>query len=302
MQPASAPKLSADIQDDFQRLRQQTFADLRHDLRHQNHLLSLQLQERQRQTEEARRLLQQGGLDLRRLDTMDAEKERLLNRFLEQARPELLTPSPRQKGHRQAQEVRARVAQHIGQQATLLGTDLITGSPSELEPAFTTQVARDLKAIQSGSGWGCGTVENPNYPDPTVYWWYMWTPSQSGAHQFWVSAPYSGFYIARADDSWYNCKYIKVYAFYEVDVYQFYWRGADRRPVVDQRGANINRTGQVAGSLQWSFSHPLESGAPVWVQIRATLDVSAKGSGSYGELNFSDGDGTLGEPTVSIYR
>lgn len=301
-QPPNTPNRSTDTDVWFQNLRQKTLEELRQDIQHKNRVFSLQLNERLQRDQEARRFLQECGLDLQRLDQAEKQEEQLLDQFLQQTRPPLLKRPRKQEAPIRTQQAKKQLVSEMGQPLTLAGTDVVTNLRTGSEPTFTPQIARNIKNTMSGSGWGCGVKENPNYPDTMAYWWYTYTPSQSRVHNFWVSTPYAGFYVIRANDRWYNCKYSKTYAFYEVDVYQFSWRGADRRTVVDRRSGNINETGRLEGALYWSFTHPLEGGAPVTVRITATLDVYAQGSGDYGELNFADGtDNYLDEPVVSIY-
>jgi hypothetical protein len=303
---SAEPGSPAEFGSRFQRVRQQALSEIREDLRQKNAVFHLQLEDRQRQDEESRRLLRESGLDLENLEKLDTQEERLLDRFLQEVRPPLASRPRVQEAHLQALATQAAVLPYMGQHATLLGADLATNLRHDAEPVFVWLYgAGDVKLANTmtGSGWGCFVSENPDYPDAMTVWWYVWTPPQDGAYRFWVVAPYSGFRVIRANDSWYNCKYAKAYAFYEVDVYQFFWRGADLQTMIDRRGSNINEAGPVSGSLHWNFSHPLGSNHPVIIEIRLTLDVYAQGSGAHAELNFSDGEGnSLGSPVVFIEK
>lgn len=295
---AANPKPSMDLE----QLRESTLAALRQEIQHQRQSAALQRDERRRQGDEAFQLLQDCGVERQRLDRLEAQEQEQLNRYLDGIRPGLVESPPRPRRAESDEAPHAALLAELGPTLTPVKSDVLTQLRSTSEAEFTTLSRRDLKASMSGSGWGCWVEENPAYPDTMAYWWYSYTPSTTRSYNFWVSAPYAGFYVIRADDSWYNCKYAKSYAFYEVDVYQHYWRGADRRTVIDRRDDNINQSGQVAGAIYWFFSQPLLANIPVTVRVTATLDVYAQGGGSYAELNFADGaDHYLDPPAVIIY-
>jgi hypothetical protein len=271
----------------FLELRRSTLAERERELEHNRYVFSLQLEERRRQAEQARQLLVQSGIELEQLERLDAEQDI--------------------EGHLQERFANGPRYRHMGEAPTLLGADLATYANAADEPTFVWLYEAgsiDLDTNQQGGEWSCLFLEeNPDYVDPTADWWYTWTPPEDGVYSFWAIAPYSGFYIIRANDAWYNCKYAKAHAFVEVDVHQYFWRGPDRRTIVDKRGSNIQETGLASGALQWFFNEPLNADDEVTVRVTTTLDVFAKGTGDYAELNFSEGEGNyLGTPGVFITK
>jgi len=306
--PRPSPSRSpAEMSKAFQRLRQETLAQIRRDDAHQKRIFALQLKERQAQAEHARQLLAQAGLDVKHLDDLEAEEDKRLAEFLQIVRPPLISPPRNFENHLQARTAQATLHQHVGQAATLLGADVCRDHRADGEPTFVwlydDDNVKDVLDKLKGSGWGCFVKENPDYPNSTATWWYMWTPPEDGLYAFWAIVPYSGFYVIRANDSWYNCKYAKAHAFADLDIHQYFWRESRRRSLVDKRGSNIDATSLASGSVHFNFTEPLNAGDEITVRVTVTLDVYAQGSGSYAELNFSEGEANfLGVPGVFISK
>jgi hypothetical protein len=217
------------------------------------------------------------GLDLKRLDGLEAEEDRLLADFLRQVRPPLADWQHDLEAHLRARTTQAARYPHMGQQATLLGADISTnmrdGSGATFVWLYDAEEIRSLSDVLQGSGWGRLVKENPAYPNTTAQWWYLWTPPEDGTYWFWVIATYSGFRAVRANDKWYNRKYAKAHFYYDVDVHQYFWHGPDYQTVMDKRGSNITDAGEVSGSIHWLFGHRLKGGDEVTVKVTATLDV-----------------------------
>lgn len=294
--------LAGEAQASYRRLRQQTLQDLRQELQHKNRRFALQRDARLRREKERMQFLADSGVSLRRIEEEERRDAQELEEILAKDRTQVIDPAPHRPAEIRSREDREFLISQMGNPVELAGMDVLTGLRTGAEPEFSATYQRDLKSTMSGSGWGCGVKENPDYPDTMAYWWHVFTPAQARTFTFYISAPYSGFYVTRADDSWYNCKYVKTYCFYDMDVYQLSWRGMERRTVLDRRGSNVNDTGRMQGTTVWSFNHALQAGIPVTVRVRITLDIYAQGGGSYGELNFADGSANyLESPEVYIY-
>jgi hypothetical protein len=291
----------------FMQLREATIADAQRDYERNQYLHSLQLKEREQQAEEARQLLVRSGFDLKHLDHLEATEDRLRHAFLQQVRPPLAERPLALEAHLQDRFAQAMLYHHVGDTPTLLGADLSAPGTADGEPTYVwlydAEKIKDLTSISEGSGSGCFVRENPDFPDPTAKWWYTWTPPEDGLYSFWVVAPYSGFCIIRANDKWYNCKYAKAHAFVEVNVHQYFWLGRHEQTIIDKRGSNIQDTSLVSGSVHFLFNEPLKGGDEMVVRITVTLDTYVQGSGSYAELNFTEGQANyLRAPFVFISK
>jgi hypothetical protein len=291
----------------FLRLREETIAEEKRDFERNKYLDSLQLKEREQQAEEAFQLLLRCGIDQKELDQLEATEDRLQEAFLQQVRPPLVERQQVLEAHLQDRFARSALYQYAGSAPTLLGADLSRPASADGEPTYVwlydAEKIKDLTSTMENSGWGCFLKENPDYPDPNAKWWYTWTPPEDGLYSFWVIAAYSGFFIIRANDKWYNCKYAKAHAFVDVNVHQYFWRGRHERTIVDRRGSNIQDSSLVSGSVHFLFNESLNGGDEMKIRITITLDTYARGSGSYAELNFSDGEANfLRAPAVFISK
>lgn len=274
---------------------------------HKQATFQSQLEDRQQLDQEARKLLQDGGLQFGALDKLETRENQLRNRFVKKVRPPLADAPLTDEQRIRDRWFQSRINQPALQAATLVGADTFSFANGEGEPTTVwfddTEKIDNLKNSMSGSGWGCFVKENPNYPDEMVTWWYLWVPPAEGSYWFWVVSAYAGFYIVKANDGYFNCKYAKAHAFTEVDVYQYFWHGQETRTIIDKRDDNINEAGRVSGSVHFNFSRSLGAGDVMAVKVTTTLDVYAQGSGSYAELNFNDGEGNyLRAPLVFISK
>jgi hypothetical protein len=291
----------------FMQLRQATISEEKGEYERIKYLNSLQLKERLQQAEESRQLLLRCGLNQDELDKLEAEEDRLGKAFLKQVRPPLLDRPLALESHLQDRFAQSALFQHAGSAPTLLGADISGPASADGEPTYVwlydAEKVNDLTSTSEGSGWGCFLKENPDYPDPNAKWWYTWTPPEDGLYSFWVIAAYSGFFIIRANDKWYNCKYAKAHAFVDVNVHQYFWRGRHERTIIDRRGSNIQDTSLVSGSVHFMFNESLNGGDEMKIRVTVTLDTYAQGSGSYAELNFSEGEANfLKAPFVFISK
>lgn len=138
-----------------------------------------------------------------------------------------------------------------------------------------------------GAGWGCvggvGSIERH------ITWYFRYTPPST---RFYAIIPYvqfNGFYITRANDKWYNCKYARGRAQIKVNAHQYNWKGEQVWTVLDSRGDNISVNRRFDTTRRVNYSALLGGGDSVLIMVRVGLYAYAKGSGSYSELNFSTG-------------
>lgn len=253
-------------------------------------------------------LLALGGLDIEHLEAMQAQDEEDGAREVAVVRRELASSAPDLRGAAAARH-RGMMASQGRSMATLYGATLLApvmdridsnegerGNPWVL-PSNPGRV--DVWDRSSNGGWGCWAVASG--PGPRAVFWYYLVPQSSGPWWFWAYTGVHGFYIVRADDSWYNCKTARVRITGSVDVWQTgHWFGRRDFPVLSEGGDNINRYGRVDTAAWFQYPGPVGAGDPVWVKVTVQLDAFANGGGAYAEVNCSEGNGNYLEPILLI--
>lgn len=149
----------------------------------------------------------------------------------------------------------------------------------------------------SGSGIaGTGAASFHAYVD----WWFSFRPDAARFYAQRVHVPFSGFYITRANDGFFNSKRARTRINLSARGYQYNWKGttSTNRLNVDDDNVNVNR--RFDGWQSFNYSSLLGADQ-AYLRVSLDLYVYARGSGSYSELNFSTGAGNyLGIPRVFV--
>jgi hypothetical protein len=267
-----------------------------------------QLSWRRRREQRTFETLRAAGLDLDALSSFDRESEEELQEFLSSIRPDLLGRAPSRsvqasKRILHGTPLQRRVTTPV-YGATLLAPHRANLERNEGESGNPWVLPNDptelrIEDSSTGSGWGCWAEASP--PPPEADMWYTFTPDQTGQWFLWVFTDLHGFYILRADDSWYNCKSASVEIVAGMDVEQYdTWHGPLEASQLKLSDDNIS-TYQLFDRTPWlQYVTPLRAGDPVWVRAWITVDAFAAGGGSYAEANFAAGSGNYIQPLALI--
>jgi hypothetical protein len=248
-------------------------------------------QKSSREAHERRQLeyLRSAGIDLKKVESEQEEDARELKSYLEQKRPPLIS-RPKQASHVQIPPVRA------GQVVPVYGVFLpppAPPDPSDVPPTNTSQIK--IKSVQdgTGSGWAYPPGAPPKHADVV----YVFTPQQDASYTFTATLAFSGFYILKADDSWYNRKFATVSCNVWLDAFQYIDRGSKPFPdVLNKEGDNINTFENWDHFELFTDTQDFREGEPVVVTVTIEVEAQGCGAGSHGEVNFEDGDANFIQP------
>jgi hypothetical protein len=291
----------------FQTLQQETIKNYENKVHAFKKTDEARTADRKSKLDQKRDIFKSGGIDLARLDKMETEKEEELQKYLKEVRNPLIEKSGKRShdairlaSHPALQIPRSRQLPILG--STLLAPrhGLLEGNPGEKgNPWVTPWNPGNIKIQNSetGSGWGCWA--QASHPDAVAVVWYAFIPDSTGVWYLPTLTNFHGFYIARADDDWYDCKSCEVSVKVEIDVYQYFWFGAKTYTVFEKSDDNINESNLIDEYGWFDYSAALRAGDYVFIRETISLRAYAQGGGSFGEINFSDGLNVI-EPLIVI--
>lgn len=273
--------------------------------------LHLREQRLQRQAEETHSILHDFRIDIKRLEEQERRDAEELEEYLEKTRPGLVDRTVDLKSSFKESSVYSAAAGQAG----AIPIDLYAASetspdasrPEGLEGQRDKPLViyYDPKIINSkhldkGSGWGCRAA---GIPFPTyANLWFFFMPSKTAWWEFNALVAFHGFYILKASNKWYNCKHAHLDAKVLMRVYQYHWHPWKSFTLIDESDRNIDVYNFYDKLDKFTYTAPLKSGDPVWIQIRIGLRAHARGNGSYAEINFSDGGGNTIGPAILLAR
>lgn len=179
--------------------------------------------------------------------------------------------------------------------------DTLTNSSAiEAQPVVGGGSCKDYWNWASGGGWGCtgGVGSNTSY----VEWGFWFRPTDSRFYSIRPFFRFRGYYIVRANDKWYNCKFARVVMSAQTNCYQFNWKGWNSVDVLNVGDDNINVNKRFDDDRYTYNSYLLAGGDWAYVRARIKLQVYAKGSGSYAKNDYSTGTANhICVPYVLVY-
>ena len=147
-----------------------------------------------------------------------------------------------------------------------------------------------------GDGWGCWATASG--PPPTATVWFTFVPNRTARWELSPIFVFHGFYIMRADDGIFTCKFSAVEMEAKIDIFQYFWKGPKTYKLIDEDKDDVDTVG-FFDRTEWIWDTTiLRSGDPVWVKVDVSVDAIASGGGSYAEINFSDGAANYIEPLL----
>lgn len=189
--------------------------------------------------------------------------------------------------------------------ASVLNTDSHMIFPSFVR-AFSTQeqTAEEISAMDvvynsstqkrynwasgGGSGlFGTGAASNTQW----VEFGFWFRPAVTKVYSIIPTVVFRGYYIVKADDSWYDSKEARAHVNIWVNAYQYNWKGWSTHNVMSVGGDNINVTNRLDTNRSVYHSALLAAGDWAFIRVVVEMYVYARGGGSYAELNFAAGTG-----------
>lgn len=181
-----------------------------------------------------------------------------------------------------------------------LNDRLIDASAVESQAVVSGGGCKNLWNWAKGGGWGCtGGVGSINSYAEFGFWF------KPPTNRFYSIRPYfqfRGYYIVKANDKWYNCKYARVLVSAQTNCYQYNWKGWNNVNVLNVRGSNINVNKRFDANRYTYNSYLLAGGDWAYIRARVRLYAYAKGDGSYAKNDYSTGVANkLCVPHVLVY-
>lgn len=149
-----------------------------------------------------------------------------------------------------------------------------------------------------GGGWGCTGGRASNTQIATWAFWYK--PNRSKFYSIRPRFEFNGFYIAKADDKWYNCKNAQVKVSAQTNVYQYNWKGLSSVDLVNINRNNVNLNKRLDDTRYTNYTALLGKDDWALVVCKVKLYVRAQGGGSYAKADFAAGANKVCVPHVII--
>ena len=256
---------------------------------------------------EIRDSLKQSGVDLELLDRRARRASVDLDGYLKSARAKLVDRAASGAQDRKQRSLDASMlAETCSNQVPPYAVSMMARDRSYLEHVegefgnpwvFPTNPGQiNLWDRSKGDGWGCWATASG--PPPTATVWFTFVPDQTARWELSPIFVFHGFYIMRADDGIFTCKFAEVDLDVKVNIHQYFWKGEKSFKLIDVDKDDVDlvefydRTHWL-----WDTTH-LRAGDRVWVKVDVTLNAVASGGGSYAEINFSDGAANYIEPLL----
>ncbi len=166
--------------------------------------------------------------------------------------------------------------------------DLLTdASPIEAQTTIGGGSCKNYWNKAWGGGWGCtGGVGSIN---SYVEWGFWFRPSVTRFYSVRPFFQFRGYYIVKANDKWYNCKFARAIVSAQTNCHQYNWKGWNSVDVMNEGGGNINVNKRFDANRYTYNSYLLAGGDWAYIRPRVKLYAYGKGSGSSAYNNYSTG-------------
>lgn len=247
--------------------------------------------------------LRQSGLNVEQLELQERKDAEATEKWLAEVTPALVMGGGEQQLVMQqlTEEREASLDQSLmGEDVEILSPVAVTVSDSDtLTMDWVGSTTCQKKYVWArGGGWGC--TGGRASIGRSVDWWYAFRPRTTKFYAIQPRVTYNGFYIVKANDKWYNCKYAKATIDIKVNVHQYNWKGESKWNVLNVADGNISVNRRFDTTRRVNYSALLGRNDLVWVRVRTSLYAYAKGSGSYAELNFNAGSNRMCGPPLYV--
>ena len=264
-----------------------------------------------RRLETARMQLSLAGVEEQKLGELQRRDEEDLDQYLEHIKPKLaareldsaLNVRTMRVREALAHDTRSTVIRPYGAIALAPKAKWIEGIEGKVgNPWIVPDNPETVNMWQWSRGGGLGNcLGNPDFTEDGMVRYdifFQFVPDKTASWELTAVITYSGFWVLRADDGYFSCKYAGVLLRTTLDVYQYFWRGPERLVLVDKEHAHIEDEQFVdVTPFQWMTAR-LRAGDPVWIRARIEMVAYASGAGSYAEINFRDGEANYIRPLI----
>jgi hypothetical protein len=250
--------------------------------------------------------LSSAGLDLEPLRAFEREQAATLERTLRERRPKLVDRPSQSEHAAQLRQLYYEVPHPRGfvvppYAATLLapeGTSL-EGNPGERGNPWVLPFSPDRIRIKAGpsQGEGSGCWSGISQAVSALIW-FTFVPSDTYSYQLRAKIGLHGFHVLISRDTFWTCKNAEVSVSVGIDAFQYVWHGRQDRSLFDFEYDNINWFSFYDSRPSLETTAPFRAQDRVWVLVNVTINASAKGSGTYAEINFADGQHNYIEPLM----
>ncbi len=240
-------------------------------------------------------LLRQSGLNVEQLELQERKDAEATEKWIAEVTPALVMGDEQQLVLQQLDEER-----EMSLDQSLVGEDVEILTPVAVTISDSDTLTMDLvgkercqnKSVWArGGGWGC--IGGRASIGRSLDWWYSFRPRKTKFYAIQPTVVYNGFYIVKANDKWYNCKYAKAKIDIKVNVYQYNWKGWSSWNVLNVADDNISVNRRFDTARRVNYAALLRKYDRTWVRVRTSLYVYAKGSGSYAKLDFNAGSNKI---------
>jgi len=177
---------------------------------------------------------------------------------------------------------------------------LIDASSITTQAIVTGTGCKNLWNQARGGGWGCtgGVGSITSYAN--FGFWFK--PPTTKFYSVQPLFKLRGYYIAKANDGPFTCKYTKVVISLQTDCYQFNWKGRNSIDVLNVNSQNINESKRFDINRHTYNSYLLAGGDWAFIRARIKLHARAQGRGSFAKNDFSTGSANyLCVPHVHVH-
>lgn len=311
---AYPPKIE-ELEEHFRRVRREMIAEYEQRFEAARRAFEMHSKESESTVDANRKVLEDLGLDLKKLEELDKAEDKKLEAFLARVRPKFIEREVDLEQRQRDRVVRTHFYNTLQAiQPACIGADLlaseasllkdVTGASGPGNPGLWLNNPNDVKDIKvSHNGhWttsACGAAVGGAHK--SHIWHYPYTPDHSGVHWILASLPYHGFYVLNSNDTFWLCKFAEVEVSAYIEIHQYFSHGKQKQTIFSRKRANANEADLVAGAAVWDFDVHLVAGDSATISIGLDLIAVAKGGGSYAEINFDTGVANdIGPPIVGI--
>jgi hypothetical protein len=257
--------------------------------------------------EEIRESLKSSGVDVALLDRRARRAADELQAYLDETRKGLVERTGSRAADFKQRALEASLLTETCQtQITPYAVSLMANDPRYLEgiegergnPWILPYNPGQIKLWDKdkGDGWGCWA--SASGPPPTATVWFTFVPDQTARWELSPIFVFHGFYIMRADDGIFTCKFAEVELEAKVDIFQYFWKGVKEFSLIHVDKDDVNLV-EFYDRTHWLWdTTTLRAGDRAWVKVDVSVKAFCSGGGSYAELNFSEGAGNYIEPLL----
>jgi hypothetical protein len=247
-------------------------------------------------------LLRQSGLNVEQLELQERKDAEATEKWIAEVTPALVMGGEKQLALQQLDEEREMSMDQylISEDAEIIAPVGFTISDSDTLTMDWIQNKKcwNAYAWAKGGGWGC--VGGRASRRVCVDWYYSFIPKLTKWYGAVPRIAYSGFYIVKANDKWYNCKYAQAAIDIGVNAQQYNWKGWSWWNILNVASGNISVNRRFDTTRRVNYPVLLRAKDRAWIRVRTCLYVYAKGDGSYSKLDFSAGSNQICAPWLYI--